>query len=146
MSREQTEAALLKKVAWANLRGYETGVVTQFCFNVQAIRQWIQKVRDANIDAPIYIGLAGSASFKTLLHYASICGVSVSINQFIKQPIQMCNLFLHGDPKHLINALMKQPEIRAQITGFHLFPFGGINKTIQWAEDFSKSEKIYSSL
>lgn len=146
VSREQIEAALLKKIDWANRRGYETAIVTQFCFNVQAIRQWIQKIREANIAAPIYIGLAGPASFRTLLHYAAICGVSDSTRQFIKQPIQLWNLFLNGDPKHLINALIKQPEIRAQITGFHLFPFGGINKTIQWAEDFSKSEQIYSSL
>ncbi|MFA5921974.1 MAG: hypothetical protein WC856_11885 [Methylococcaceae bacterium] len=47
-------------------------------------------------------------------------------------------LFFSGNPGCFIDALMKQQEIRAQITGFHLFSFGGADKTIQWGEKFSE--------
>lgn len=134
---KQIETALLRKIQKATQMGCETAVVTQFCFNIQATSQWIHRLRNAGIDAPIYLGITGPVSFKILLRYAAICGVSVSTSQFIKQPLQMWPLFFDGNPVHFIDTLMKHPEIGAQIAGFHLFSFGQIDKTIHWAEKFS---------
>lgn len=142
VDREQIEAALLKKIRMATQKGYETTVVTQFCFNIQAISQWLRRIRNTGVIVPIYVGITGPASFNTLLRYAAICGVSASANQFFIQPLQMWQLFYKGNADYFIDTLMKQPEIGAQIAGFHLFPFGGVDKTIQWVEKFSSSKRI----
>lgn len=143
VDRDQIEGALLKKIRLAHQRGYETAVVTQFCFNIQATRHWLHRIRNAGINEPIYIGLTGPASFKTLLRFASICGVSASADQFIKQPLQMWNMFFRANPDCFVDTLMKQSEFKTQIAGFHLFPFGGIDETIHWVEKFSITEKIF---
>lgn len=139
---QQIEAALLRKIQKVAQMGCKTAVVTQFCFNTEATSQWLHRLRNTGIDVPIYLGIAGPTSFKILRHYAAICGVSVSACQFIKRPLPMWSLFFNADPGHFIDALMKQSGIRAQIAGFHLFPFGGVIKTIQWAEQYASSEKI----
>lgn len=141
VNREQIENALLKKIRAVTQRGYDAAVVSQFCFNTQATSRWIERIRNAGMDAPIIIGLTGPVSPGVLFRYAALCGVSVSASQVIKQPLQMADIFFKGKPEIIIETLMKQPEIRAQINGFHLFPFGGIKKTIRWAEGFLKSEK-----
>lgn len=139
---KQINAALLRKIQKATQMGCKTAVVTQFCFNTQATGQWLYRLRNEGIDVPIYLGVTGPVSFKILLHYAAVCGVSISASQFIKRPLQMWPLFFNGDPGHFIDALMKQSGISGQIAGFHLFPFGGVIKTIQWAEQYASSERI----
>ncbi|MGR9037785.1 MAG: methylenetetrahydrofolate reductase, partial [Gammaproteobacteria bacterium] len=75
---KQIETALSRKIQKATQMGCETAVVTQFCFNIQATSQWIHRLRNTGIDASIYLGITGPVSFKILLRYAAICGVSVS--------------------------------------------------------------------
>jgi methylenetetrahydrofolate reductase (NADPH) len=84
VERRKIEAALLKKIQLANKRGYESAIVTQFCFNIRAIYQWLQRIRKAGIHESVYIGITGPTKFKTLLHYAAFCGVSASAGQFMK--------------------------------------------------------------
>jgi len=135
------ETALLKKIQLAGSRGYETAIVTQFCFNKKTIFHWFQRISKVGIEQPIYIGITGPAKLKTLLRYSAICGVSTSSTQFIKQPRQMWNLLFNANPDYLINNLIKQPEIKNKIAGFHVFSFGGVDETIQWVEQFSTSKK-----
>ena len=137
----EIEIALLKKIQLANKRGYETAIVTQFCFNNRVTRQWFQRISKVGIEQPVYIGITGPAKLKTLLRYAAICGVSTSFAQFIKQPKQMWNLFFNANPNYFINSLIKQPEIQDKVAGFHLFSFGGVDETIQWIENFSTSKR-----
>lgn len=140
VDRGQIEAALLKKIRIATQIGYETAVVTQFCFDIQAVSQWLRRIGGMGVDAPIYLGISGTVSFRALLRYAAVCGVSVSASQFSKQPLQMWNLFCNGNPGYFIDTLIKHPEIGAQIAGFHLFSFGEMDKTIRWAEKFSSTK------
>ncbi len=115
--------------------------MTQFCFNNKAILQWLQRISKVGIEQPVYIGITGPAKLKTLLRYSTICGISTSAAQFIKQPKLMWNLFFKAKPDYFINTLIKQPEIQKRVAGFHLFPFGGVDETIQWVENFSISKK-----
>ncbi|MGR9073930.1 MAG: methylenetetrahydrofolate reductase [Gammaproteobacteria bacterium] len=138
IKRDLLEDALVKKIHLAELRGYQTAIVTQFCFNDLAIVQWIQRIRTAGIDSPVYIGLTGPASFRTLLRYAAICGVSTSVSHFIRQPLAMGHLFFKAKPEYFFIRLMQNPDIGKQINGFHLFPFGGIGRTVRWAEQLTR--------
>ncbi|MFK5949903.1 MAG: hypothetical protein QM500_14160 [Methylococcales bacterium] len=141
IAQGEIETALLKKVQLANKRGYETAIVTQFCFNNKVILQWFQRISKVGIEQPIYIGITGPAKLKTLLRYSAICGVSTSAAQFIKQPKQMWNLLFKANPDYLVNTLIKHSEIQNKLTGFHVFSFGGVDETIQWVEKFSTSKK-----
>lgn len=142
IAQEEIEAALLKKVQLANKRGYETAIVTQFCFNKKVILHWFLGIVKAGIEQPVYIGITGPAKFKTLLRYSAICGVSTSASLFIKQPRQMWNLLFNANTDYFLNTLIKHPEIQNKVTGFHVYSFGGLDETIQWVEKISTSKQV----
>ena len=57
--------------------GYAAEIVTQFGFDSEAVLHWLERLRhEANIHVKVRIGLPGPASVKTLLRFATRCGVA----------------------------------------------------------------------
>ena len=69
------EAVLLKalqeKQACLKENGLEGFIATQFLFEAEPVAAWAKTLRAAGIDLPIYVGVPGPATIKTLVKYAS---------------------------------------------------------------------------
>jgi methylenetetrahydrofolate reductase (NADPH) len=128
------DRALREKLAGARSAGLKTHIVSQFCFDADRIGAWIRSLRAAGIDAPIRIGVAGPTSVKGLARYALRCGVRTSIKaMFTKSATQLL-----GDvaPADLVGDIAA--DIDAAALGplsVHLYSFGGLVRTAQWAAD-----------
>ena len=125
---------LAAKLEAAAQTGLKADIVTQFSLDAAPIVAWVRRLRDQGVDAPVHIGLAGPTSLTTLMRFAKRCGVRASTQGLARNA---------GLIKHLLGAAAPDAIIRALIEANrdgdlgeiapHLFSFGGIGATAQWA-------------
>ena len=129
---QELDRALADKIAAAEATGLRAHIVTQFCFDADAIVGWIRRLRDFGFDVPVRIGLAGPTSLPTLVRYASRCGVSASVQGLARRAGLMRQLFAMSAPDALVRALAAERERLGEVRA-HFFSFGGIGQTARWA-------------
>lgn len=128
------DAALRAKIAYARENGLTPTIVTQFCFEADAILGWLAALRRGGIDLPVRVGLAGPASIATLMRYAVMCGIGNSIKVIGAHRSAIARLFSEADPGRIVDRVQRAREADPAlgIAGFHFFPFGGIAKFADW--------------
>ena len=62
---------------FAERSGAELYVVTQFCFEAEPVIAWDRRIQAEGNRLPIYIGVPGLATIKTLLAHAKACGIGL---------------------------------------------------------------------
>lgn len=128
-------ATLDAKIAAIRALGLTPGVITQFCFDAQPILQWLLDFRARHGDVPVRVGLAGPAGIRTLLRFAAICGVGASAKALITRGASIARLLNEATPDPVIRDLAETPAYHEfQPMGFHLFPFGGLDRSARWME------------
>ena len=80
------------------------------------------------------LGMAGFASLKALLSYAKACGVGQSMNFLKRQGRNIAKLMTMSTPDKQIFDLVryKSQDLECGITGIHMYPLGGLEKTAKW--------------
>ena len=132
--------ALKAKFDYARGEGLDIQIVTQFAFEAEPILSWIARMRAAEIDAPVRIGVAGPASTAALIRFATRCGIGNSLRALRKQGARLGKLLTETKPDDLLRALAagwEAPGI-APVGGVHLYMFGGIAKTGKWRTNISE--------
>jgi methylenetetrahydrofolate reductase (NADPH) len=126
--------ALLKKFRTLTELGHDTEIVTQFAFESDPVLNWLCRIRDDGVTAPVRIGVPGPASLATLIRFAARCGVGVSTKVMEKYGRSITRLLNTAGPETLIGDLSSQlkPEVHGDVK-LHLYPFGGLAKTAEWA-------------
>jgi methylenetetrahydrofolate reductase (NADPH) len=126
--------ALLEKQAYLSSNGIEGFIATQFLFEAGPVADWARTLRNAGIDLPIHVGVPGPATIKTLVKYATMCGVGNSARFIRKQALNITKLLTVNTPDEFIAGLanlhVNKPDLR--IAGPHLYPFGGFDKMFDW--------------
>jgi len=127
---DELNRALSEKIAAAEAIGLSVEIVTQFCFDVGAILDFIARLRAFGFDHPLRIGLVGPTSFTSLMRYANRCGVRASAQALARRSGLMRQMFAMATADDLIRALAD-----AAPAGVipHFFSFGGIAATGRWA-------------
>lgn len=125
--------ALVEKMNFARQSGLALHIVTQFCFEGQAILDWLRKIRALGVDMPVRIGLAGPASLTTLTRYALRCGVGNSIRALTHGPA-FSKLLTERNPEPIVRDLAVANGAAAGlgIAALHFYSFGGFGKTVDW--------------
>jgi methylenetetrahydrofolate reductase (NADPH) len=124
---------------WGGQMGTRVDVVTQFCFESAPILQWIGALDKSGIDLPVIVGLAGPATTATLTKFALRCGIGNSMRALRAQIGRFGRLLTDPGPDEVVRGLWSAPAAAtAAITGFHLFPFGGLRKAGNWLHDFGR--------
>ncbi len=118
--------------------GHSYDIVTQFGFDAKPVLDWLKKLRDAGIVAPVRVGVPGPASVKTLLRFAARCGVGASASVMAKYGVSITKLVTTAGPDALITELAGgiDPAQHGEVF-LHLYPFGGLAKSAQWVRDFA---------
>jgi methylenetetrahydrofolate reductase (NADPH) len=110
-------------------------LVTQMCFDPDALINWLREIRRAGVTLPAWLGLPGVAEIPKLIALSLRIGVGQSVRVLKKQkglvrkmisarPYQPDDL-LAGLQPHL-----DDPEL--DIPGFHLFSFNNVEPTERW--------------
>ena len=126
--------ALRWKTEWAEDRGVELRIVTQFGFDAPKFIRWAERLRLEGVTLPIHLGVSGPAKITTLVKYAAMCGVGPSLDFLKKQASSLVTLATGYSPEGLVEPLeaeaARNPDfLVAQI---HVFPFGGLKKSSEW--------------
>jgi methylenetetrahydrofolate reductase (NADPH) len=135
ISQQDLDRALAEKIQSAETTGMAVHIVTQFCFDAQAILQWIARLREFGIEHAVRIGLAGPTNLATLLRYAQRCGVRASAQGLARQAGLLRQLFAMSAPDALVRALAgARADGHLGEIAPHFFSFGGLLRTARWAE------------
>jgi methylenetetrahydrofolate reductase (NADPH) len=121
---------------------FATYLVTQMCFDPQALVNWIKEIRKAGINLPVRIGLPGVADMRKLISLSFKIGVGQSL-KLLKKQKGLLMKFISAkpyQPDDLLEGLrpfLDDPEFDVQ--RFHLFSFNDIERTEKWrAETYAK--------
>jgi methylenetetrahydrofolate reductase (NADPH) len=124
-------AALDAKESYAARHGLHLTLITQFCFDAATIAQWLGALRARGVTLPVCVGLAGPATVRTLLAYASRCGIGASARALGTRTASVGRLLTERGPEAVVRGLVEQ-GIAHDVAGVHLFSFGGERLTARW--------------
>lgn len=138
ISDQSLDAARARKLAAAERVGLEVILISQLCFDANAIVKFVERIRAEGVKARFRVGVAGPAKRSTLLKYAMICGVGPSLRA-LRERQELTQSLLAGEtPEALLKevavAYAKNPALN--IWGVHFFTFASLRASIEWAERF----------
>lgn len=127
--------ALRRKIVRATADGLGCHVVTQFCFEVEPVLDWMRAFAAGGVGVPVRIGIAGPARPATLVRYALRCGVGASVRAIMAQGGRFARLAQERAPDALLLGLARAAGRGGApgLTGVHFFTFGGAAEAARWA-------------
>jgi methylenetetrahydrofolate reductase (NADPH) len=128
---EAIAAALARKIEEAARRGVELFVVTQFCFDGDVVLDWLARLRERGVAAPVRVGVAGPATVRALLGYAARCGIGDSVRAVRARAISLPHLLGEHGPDRVVRRIA-EGGAGLGIAGLHCFPFGGFARSARW--------------
>ena len=136
-STRNVDAALKWKQNYKNITDAEMAIATQFAFEAGPIIEWASSIKNAGIDIPIHIGIAGPAKLQTLIKFAIACGVGPSLKVLQKRATDVTKLLLPYEPTEVLSELAdhKAKNSDFNITNVHFFPLGGIKTNAKWVTE-----------
>jgi len=134
-SDENVMDALRWKQSFSERTDADMALATQFAFEAGPIIEWADAIKEAGIDIPIHIGIAGPAKLQTLIKFAIACGVGPSLKVLQKRAMDVTKLLLPYEPTEVLSQLAahKAANPDFNITKVHFFPLGGIKTNANWA-------------
>lgn len=129
IAAEELDQALDEKYFFAG------HAVTQICFNPDAVRQWLTRIRARGVTIPVYIGIPGVIQRRKLLGIAMRIGLGDS-TRFLKKSTGILGQLAGAatyTPDALVDGmaeLLAEPELG--VAGFHINSFNQIEKTEAW--------------
>jgi methylenetetrahydrofolate reductase (NADPH) len=122
---------------WSREANIRVDIVTQFCFEGAPILELLGQLEARHVKLPVIIGLAGPATPATLTKFALRCGIGNSMRALRGQIGRYGRLLVDNGPDDVMRALETAPrEVTAPVSGFHVFPFGGLRKARNWLRDY----------
>jgi methylenetetrahydrofolate reductase (NADH) len=127
ISDEELERALCVK---SRLADY---VVTQMCFDTEALRGWIERERDQGMELPVVIGMPGKVTRHKLLRMATRIGVGPSLDFLRKQKGLRALLSRRSTADRLFDGVVPLlDDPRLAVAGFQYFTFNELLQTWEW--------------
>jgi len=122
---------------WARQTNIRVDILTQFCFESAPILKWLGELDARGIGLPVIVGVAGPASPATLMKFALRCGIGNSMRSLRGQIGRYGRLLTDAGPDEVMRGLQSAPTAATTaISGFHLFPFGGLRKAANWLHTY----------
>jgi methylenetetrahydrofolate reductase (NADPH) len=122
------EDALARKAPLADY------MVTQLCFDPDALWRWIDRTRAGGVGLPLYVGLPGLVDRRRLLEVSMRVGVGASV-AFLRKQHGLRRLLGRPGPAadHLRDAFAPLAgDAGAGIAGLHFFTFNRLLATLAW--------------
>ncbi|WP_167133249.1 methylenetetrahydrofolate reductase [Paramicrobacterium chengjingii] len=139
ISSDTLWASFEDKSASLKDQGLDSVIATQFSFDAAAVNSWINEVRTRGIESPIRVGTPGPAGIKRLLNFARRFGVGANAMVVKKYGFSLTNLMGTAGPDTFISDLSKLLTSEHRSTKLHLYTFGGLLATAEWAHKYSET-------
>ncbi|MDC6448287.1 methylenetetrahydrofolate reductase [Alphaproteobacteria bacterium] len=138
--------AIIQKNNFKKKADFKMYLATQFFFEAKSLKEWELNLKSLNNELEIHAGIPGPATLKTLLGYATSCGIGNSIRFLSKQALNITKLATTKSPDKLIYDLasyqLENPDTRFK--KIHFYAFGGIKKTSDWLKATNRPDLIYN--
>ena len=136
-STTNVDQALSWKNEFSTRTDANMAITTQFSFDASSVISWANNIKEAGIDIPVHIGIAGPAKLQTLLRYSIECGVGASIKIIQKRAKDLTKLLLPYKPTNIITELAtyKANNPSFNIEKVHFFPLGGIKQVSDFVKE-----------
>jgi methylenetetrahydrofolate reductase (NADPH) len=121
---------------------YATYIVTQLCYDPDAVLEWVETVRARGIELPVEVGIPGVMNYQRLMQISQKVGVGDSIKflrkttgvlGFVKQLVGSRGTY---EPDELIDGLA--PYVGDEeygIRGVHIYTFNQTPDTERWRHE-----------
>jgi len=130
---ETLETAMREKAPYA------TYIVTQLCYDPEAVVAWIEDVRARSVELPVEVGIPGVMNYQRLLKISRKVGVGDSIDflrkttgvvGFLKQLVGSRGTY---EPDDLVDGLAPYAaDDHYDIRGLHVYTFNNSEATETW--------------
>ncbi|GAB3615679.1 methylenetetrahydrofolate reductase [Okibacterium endophyticum] len=119
-------------------QGVDATIVTQFAFDTDPVLEWIRSVRGRGIESTIRIGTPGPAGIKRLLGFARRFGIGANAMIVKKYGFSLTNLMGTAGPDAFVTDLAASlaGDSMSGDVALHLYTFGGLLATAEWARGF----------
>jgi methylenetetrahydrofolate reductase (NADPH) len=110
-------------------------VVTQLCFDSDALVRWVRSIRAAGVDLPVVVGMPGVVERRKLAEISLKSGVGASLRYLRKNRRQLVTLARSRtyDPTPLAEAVAARLDGGdLGLEGVHLFTFNQVAPTWDW--------------
>ena len=136
-STTNVDQALSWKNEFSKRTDANMAITTQFSFDASSVISWVNNIKEAGIDIPVHIGIAGPAKLQTLLRYSIECGVGASIKIIQKRAKDLTKLLLPYKPTNIITELAtyKANNPSFNIEKVHFFPLGGVKQVSDFVKE-----------
>ena len=136
-STTNVDQALSWKNEFSKRTDANMAITTQFSFDASSVISWANNIKEAGIDIPVHIGIAGPAKLQTLLRYSIECGVGASIKIIQKRAKDLTKLLLPYKPTNIITelAIYKANNPSFNIEKVPFFPLGGIKQVSDFVKE-----------
>ena len=134
ISDKELDKAIIEKNMFAQNVDFKMYLATQFFFESSSFEKWESHLISLKNNLDIHAGIPGPATLKTLISFATSCGISNSIRFLSKQVLNISKLAISKTPDKLIVDLAeyKQMNPSSKLAKLHFYAFGGIKKTSSW--------------
>ncbi len=117
---------------------YGQYLVTQMCFDADALGNWLQVIRERGIALPVWIGLPGAIERNRLIKASFRIGVGDSL-RFLRKKTQVATELMKSKlyrPDELVQSLAEyQAKPGSDVAGYHLFCFNQVEGTERWRNE-----------
>ena len=134
ISDKELDKAIIEKNMFAQNVDFKMYLATQFFFESSSFEKWETHLISLKNNLDIHAGIPGPATLKTLISFATSCGISNSIRFLSKQVLNISKLATSKTPDKLIVDLAEYKQINpsSKLAKLHFYAFGGIKKTSSW--------------
>ena len=118
---------------------YATFIVTQICYDPDAVIEWIEKIRGRGVDLPVEVGIPGVMKYSRLLQISRKVGVGDSVKflrkttgvvDFVRQIVGSRGTY---KPDELVDGLGPYADDEEyRISGIHIYTFNQTTDTEDW--------------
>ena len=118
---------------------YATFIVTQLCYDPDAVIEWIEKIRGRGVDLPVEVGIPGVMKYSRLLQISRKVGVGDSVKflrkttgvvDFVRQIVGSRGTY---KPDELVDGLGPYADDEEyKISGIHIYTFNQTKDTEDW--------------
>jgi methylenetetrahydrofolate reductase (NADPH) len=112
-------------------------IVTQMCFDADAVLGWLKDARERGVSLPVIIGLPGVVERKRLLEVSMRIGVGPSV-AYVRKQRGLFGMLRRpaSTADKLLDALAPcLEEPRLNVTGFHYYTLNALLDTWNWERD-----------
>ena len=133
LSEEELAESMEKKAPYA------TYIVTQLCYDPDAILEWVGRIRDRGVDLPVEVGIPGVMKYQRLLKISRKVGVGDSVRflqktsgilGFIKEFVGSRGTYTPDDLIEGLAPYATNPEY--DIRGVHVYAFNQASDLEEW--------------